>query len=383
LRDVTSYLEVEPGGALIQVAEGATAGGMTMRRIALVLALLAGAVGVGLTASFAGAGRPDRLTNVEGTIWVANRGAHTIQGFDARTGDVVNTVAMSPGSQPGDLAYARGKLYVAEEFGTPPAIAIVDAETGVVTTRIPMAAGSRPHHVHTSRSEKLVAFGLYGTDMVAVVDARTDTLLGPWDTNPAATNGRAHAGVFSPNGRIIYVASDASNEIVALDPRTGEVLWRVTVPGAHELAVTRDGETAYVSRRTANRICVLDLERHEACTDVLELGLPDTLRLARRDRLLTVTLRTMPAEAVVVDTRTFEHQRIRIGPTLETNTIAGHQWTSRNGRFTFAAFEGGSSPGVAVIDHRAGNEVVGTLPYPGRPHGVDLAPTGDDEDDDD
>jgi PQQ-like domain len=354
----------------------------TMRRIALGLAVLLGSVGVGLTASFAGAGRPDRLTNVEGTIWVANRGAHTLRGFDARTGEAVGTVAMSPGSQPGDLAFARGKLYVAEEFGTPPAIAIVDAETGVVTGRIPMAAGSRPHHVHTSRDGRLVAFGLYGTDLIAVIDTRTDALLGLWDTNPAATNGRAHAGVFSPNGKTLYVASDASNEIVALDPRTGDVIWRVPVPGAHELAVTRDGDTAYVSRRTANRICVLDLERHDACTDVLELGLPDTLRLARGDRLLTVTLRTMPAEAIVVETRTLEFERVRIGPELETTTLAGHQWTSRNGRYTFAAFEGGTSPGVAVIDHRAGNSVVGTLPYPGRPHGVDLAP-GDDDDDDD
>ena len=352
-----------------------------MRRIAFCLALLV--AGLGLTASFAGAGSSERLTSVEGTIWVANRGAHTIQGFDAETGDVVRTVAMRPSSQPGDLAFARGKLYVAEEFGTPPAIAIVDADTGLVTKRIEFAVGSRPHHVHTSRSGRFVAFGLYGTDTVAVVDTRTDELLGVWDINPATTNGRAHAGVFSPSGRTLYVASDASNEIVALNARTGEVRWRVTVQGAHELVVTRDGETAYVSRRTANAVCVLDLEEHTGCTDVLSLGLPDTLRLAARDRLLTITLRTTPAQAVVVDTRTFAHEFVRLGPALETTTLAGHQWTSRNGRFTFAAYEGGTSPGVAVIDHRDGNRVVANLPYPGRPHGVDLAPEDDDADDDD
>ena len=357
------------------------------RTITAFVAGLVGIVGVGLTASLAGAEQADRLTNVEGTIWVANRGAHTIQGFDAATGEVVRTVPMSPGSQPGDLAFARRKLYVAEEFGTPPAIAIVDPATGVVTSRLQLAPGSRPHHVHTSRGGKLVAFGLYGTDMVAVVDSRTDTLLGLWDTNPAATNGRAHAGVFSPNGRILYVASDASNEIVALDPRTGEVFWRLNVPGAHELVVTRNGKTAYVSRRTLNQVCVLDLRSHATCTDVLALGLPDTLRLAAGDKLLTVTLRTMPAEAIVVDTRTFEYERVRIGPALETNTLAGHQWTSPNGRFTFAAFEGGTSPGVAVIDHREGNRVVGTLAYQGRPHGVDLASAeeedGEEEEDSD
>ncbi len=76
---------------------------------------------------------------VNGTIWVANRGAHTIRGFDAATGDLVNTIAMAPNSQPGDLAYAKGKLYVTEEFGTPPAIAILDAETGDVIKRFTFA----------------------------------------------------------------------------------------------------------------------------------------------------------------------------------------------------------------------------------------------------
>lgn len=355
----------------------------TRAATAFLVALL-GIVGTAATASFANDETRDRLSNVRGTIWVANRGVHTVQGFDARTGDVVMTVAMSPGSQPGDLAYARGKLYVAEEFGSPPAIAIVDPETGLVTKRIALAPLSRPHHVHTTRRGDLVAFGLYGTDDVAVVDTRTDTLLGQWDTNgdPAAESGRAHAGVFSPNGRILYVASDASNEIVALVPRTGVILWRLTVPGAHELAVTRNGKTAYVTRRTANRVCVLDLRVHDACADVLTLGLPDTLRLAAGDRLLTITLRTMPAQAVVVDTQTFDHEFVRLGSPLEANTLAGHQWTSRNGRYTFAAFEGGTGPGVAVIDHRDENRVVRTLDYPGRPHGVDLAPAADDDDDD-
>jgi hypothetical protein len=359
-------------------------GGAMSKRSRTLTAFLAGVVGIvgiSLAAAVAGAGPEDRLTNVNGTIWVANRGAHTIHAFDAATGAPGNTVAMQPGSQPGDLAYANGKLYVAEEFGTPqPAIAIVDVETGVVLKRILMAPLSRPHHVHASFRGDLVAFGLYGTDMVAVVDTRTDTLLGPWDTNPASTSGRAHAGVFSRKGTL-YVASDASSEVIALDPRTGEILWRMNVPGAHELVVARNGKTAYVSRRTANTLSVIDLRR-QTYTDVLTLGLPDTLQLSANGKQLTIGLRTMPAQVAVVDTRTFDYELVRIGPMLDMTTIAGHQWTSKNGRFTFASFEGGTSPGVAVIDHRAGNHVVQTLAYPTRPHGVDLAPAQDDDDDD-
>src|SRR3954449_8447136 len=112
-----------------------------------IVALLAGIIGVASVVSVAFAGNGDRR-ELNGTIWVANRGANTIRGFDAATGDVVATAPMRAGSQPGDLAYAKGKLYVAEEFGSPPAIAIVDPATGEVLGRI--FTGPRPHHVHAN-----------------------------------------------------------------------------------------------------------------------------------------------------------------------------------------------------------------------------------------
>jgi len=105
----------------------------------------------------------------------------------------------------------------------------------------------------------------------------------------------------------------------------------------------------------------------------LILGLPDTMELSSNEKLLTVGLRTSPAQTAVVDTETFQYQLVNLSEPGQTTTIAGHQWTSPSGRYTFAAFEGGANPGVAVIDHSEGNRVVQRLLYPGRPHGVDLA----------
>ena len=339
----------------------------------LLTAGMSGLIGV-LAISLTGLATGAVNQGVNGTIWVANRGSHTIRGFDAATGAVVNTIAMAANSQPGDLAYAKGKLYVAEEFGTPPAIAILDADTGILIKRFILPAGSRPHHVHASMGGNLVAVGLFGTDLVAVVDTHDDTLLGPWDSNPLTTNGRVHAGVFANNGNTLYLASDASNEIIAMDPHTGDVLWRLTVPGAHELAVTHDEKIAYVTRRTANNLAIIDLDNPVTFHDVLPLGLPDTLQLSANEQLLTVGLRTMPAQVAVVDTATFDFELVTLSVPGETTTLAGHQWTSPSGRYTFAAFEGGANPGVAVIDHRDGHRVIHRLGYPGRPHGVDRAP---------
>jgi hypothetical protein len=273
---------------------------------------------------------------------------------------------MRANSQPGDLAFAKGKLYVAEEFGTPPAIAIVDAESGAVLGRI--FTGPRPHHVHASVGGNLVAYGVFGTNRVGVIDTHTDTLLGEWaaSMNPAA---RSHAGVFSPDGRTVYVANDVVNELSAVNPYTGELMWVMTVPNAHELIVTHNGKTAYVSCRAGNALRVIDLERQEI-VDTIPLGpLPDTLRLSANEKLLTVGLRGSPAQMAIVDTETFALEIVTIGG---AGTIAGHQWTSPNGHFTFAAFEGPGA-GIAVIDHTDGDAIAETLDYPGRPHGVDFA----------
>jgi DNA-binding beta-propeller fold protein YncE len=330
-----------------------------------ILSLVAGLACLAIFASAPLAGNPDRR-EVNGTIWSANRGASTIRGFDSATGDLVATVDMRAGSQPGDLAYAKGKLYVAEEFGSPPAIAVVDAATHTVLTRI--WTGPRPHHMHASVGGNLIAYGVFGTNKVGIIDTRTDTLVGEWTASayPAA---RSHAGVFSPDGRTVYVANDVVNELSALDPLTGDQLWTMTVPNAHELAVTHDGKTAYVSSRAGNALRVVDLERHEIVRTIEPLTLPDTLRLSGNEKLLTVGLRGTPAQVAIIDTTTFDYDLVTIGG---AGTVAGHQWTSPNGHFTFAAFEGPGA-GVAVIDHTQGNQVVETLDYPGRPHGVDFA----------
>ena len=335
------------------------------KRIRISAAFVGGVVLVAAVASVAFGGRPDRR-DVNGAIWVANRGASTIRGFDAATGDVVATVAMAPASQPGDLAYAKGELYVSEEFGSPPAIAIVDAATGEVLSRI--FTGPRPHHLHASVGGNLIAYGVFATNKVGIIDTRTDTLLGEWPAsrNPAA---RSHAGVFSPDGRTVYVANDLVNELSAVDPLTGELLWKMTVPFAHELIVGRNGRTAYVSGRAGSALYVVDLERQEIVRSIPLGPMPDTLRLSANEKLLTLGLRGTPAQVAIVDTETFDYNLVTIGG---TGTIAGHQWTSPSGHFTFAAFEGPGA-GVAVIDHDRNNSVVQMLDYPGRPHGVDFA----------
>jgi DNA-binding beta-propeller fold protein YncE len=214
-----------------------------------------------------------------------------------------------------------------------------------------------------------------------VIDTVASMLLGPWDSNPATTHGRAHAAVFSDDASVLYIASDASNEVTAIDPRTGAFFWSLAVPAAHELAVTSDQKRLYVSRRTANQVAAIRLRNDPTIaprgfTDIVAIGLPDTLRLAANDSVLTIGLRTRPAQLAVVDTQKRSVKIVNLTPVTVT-TVAGHQWTSPGGRYTYATWEGGTAPdtgGIAVVDHEDGNRVIRTIPAPGQPHGIDLAP---------
>ena len=277
------------------------------------------------------------LRAVNNTIWVANRLASvsSVREFDANTGDVVRTVTLAPNSQPGDLAYAKGKLYVAEEFGNPPAVAVIDARAGEILQRIPFpnqppftaSTGWRPHHVHASVGGNLIAGGLFGTDMVAVIDTRDDSLLGPWDSNPETINGRVHAAVFSKDGNTLYLANEGANEVDAIDPYTGFVYWRMPVH-AYTTSGPHDGKRAFVSRRSDNKVDLIDLENQTTLKTVLTVGLPDTMQLSANEKLLTIGLRTSPAQLAVVNTDDFSYELVNLAG---SGTTAGHQWTSPSG----------------------------------------------------
>ena len=80
-----------------------------MNRRHLTRRLIAGFIVSAAIGTFAFAGEMN-APSISGTIWAANRGAHTIRAFDADTGEVVRTVNMAPNSQPGDFAAAKRKL---------------------------------------------------------------------------------------------------------------------------------------------------------------------------------------------------------------------------------------------------------------------------------
>ena len=342
-------------------------------RAAAVAGILAvAAVGVAQEAATAGSndgGRP------RGTVWVGNRGYPAVAAFDASTMELLMTVELE--GLASDVAVGGfGKVFVGEEFISQ--IAVIKAATGERVGEIG-TSGLRPHHLEASRNGRWITYGMYGTNLVGLIDARTGKLVGEWQASESAL-ARSHASVTTANGRTIYVANDTTSEITEIDVRTGQlVLPSIAVPHAHELVLSRDERTLYVVGRTADMLHVVDLRTRSMTEEMLIVSpMPDTLQLVDRDRMMTVGLRGTPAQIQVVSTDPLELDGDRV-TIAGAGTTAGHQWTSPDGRWTLAAFEGGTTPGLARIDHRTGEIVTAEFPrserfpdLPSRPHGLDV-----------
>jgi YVTN family beta-propeller protein len=330
------------------------------RRLSLVLSLGL----VALLAVTAPGARTEsaRLPGQRGTLWVVNKTLNNVTAFDGASGTIVATVPV--GRNPNSVVVARLKAYVTNEDSND--VTVISTMSHTVVTTIPVP--SRPHHIRRNRDGSRVYVAEYNANKVAVIDTGTDKLVNEI-TADTDTNAKTHSTWLTRDGKWLLAANEATNSVTILDLASGAIVGTVPTGGPpSEVLATPDGRTAYVSLR-AGAIKVVDLVTRAVVASLTLPAPADTLQLTPDGNRLAVALRGEPAQLSVVDTKS-----LTIVQTIDLageGTIAGHNWMSANGRYSFVAYAGGTTPGVAVVDHQSG-KVVQTLAYPGggQPHGV-------------
>jgi YVTN family beta-propeller protein len=299
-----------------------------------------------------------------GTLWVVNKTLNNVTAFDGATGAVIATVPVGKNPNSVVVAPVSHKAYVTNEDSND--VTVISTTTHTVVATIPVP--SRPHHIRTSLDGSRVYVAEYGANKVAVIDTASDKVVGELVAAEAA-NAKTHSTWLTRDGKLLLAANEAASSVSIVDLGTGKIVGAVALGlPPSEVLVTANGTTAYVSIRNG-AIKVVDVAARAVTGEVTLPAAADTLQLTPDGKQLMVALRGLPAQLSVVDTKT-----LKIVQTVDLaggGTIAGHNWLSANGRYSFVSYEGGASPGVAVVDHRSGT-VVQTLAYPGggRPHGV-------------
>lgn len=291
--------------------------------------------------------------HTKGVAWATSRGPDTVTAFDGATGKVLATIPV--GKAPMGLAVPSGtnKLFVGNESSN--SVSVISlARREVIAT---ITVGSRPHHMFASPDGTRVYVAEFGTNKIGVIDTMTDSLVGEWATGPTAL--RAHAPAPSPDGKTLYAVNSVGNTLSALDAKTGALEWSMpTGDNPSELHVLRDGRTAFVSVRNLDQIDMIDLAARQVVRHIPVGDQPDTVQIAPDESFLVVALRGTPAEVDIVDLHSFSVSKIVFAGVR----IAGHNWLSANGRYTYVSLD--DPGGVGVIDHRT-NTIVGRWTYPG------------------
>jgi YVTN family beta-propeller protein len=337
--------------------------GGAMRRILLTVPIaIALAAGVALAAATADTDRGWRPP-LSGTVYVTERQVGSVTAFDAASGRPLWT--SMTGAVPIGVTRPRWthKVYTSDEGSNQ--MSVFDARTG---TRLgTIAMGPLPHHLMASPDGRRIYVAEFGRAIVGVIDTATDTVEAQFAAS-ALANARTHAvfihrnDLYTTNTRAVRTEV---GDVAHIDPRSGTLLCNTPVGvDPSEILVAPGGRRGYVTVRGENKVKELDLRgRCPVLTgrEALVGTQPDTLQLTP-DGTLVITLRGVPAQISLLDTRTFAVRILDIPGHMTT----GHHWLSSHGRFSFVAVE--SPAGVAVVDNRSG-EVVADHRYPDPPGG--------------
>jgi DNA-binding beta-propeller fold protein YncE len=338
-------------------------------RLAAFVIMLMAAVPV-LSASDHG-----RHALAQGAVWVVNRDAGDLTVFDARTGAVLTTVSIGPGTAPHDVCISERskKAYVTAEGVDQ--VAIFDLRT---LKKQVISVGPLPHHCEVSHDGETLYVSLashtpaVGAPRVAVIDIESNAVSYLTSSNDAAA--RSHGLFASREGDKLFVAHDTGNALSVVDLETGLVDF--TIPGilrAEEPVPTRFGNSVWVSARGENSVTLIDLDTQTIAATIPIQGVqPESVMLTPSERTLAVTLRGSPAALAFVDAVNQESLGSVVFP-LDGLTFGDLGVMTRDGRYVYATYDRGiaGGGGVAIIDVRR-REFVDSFDYPtvGRPHGI-------------
>ncbi|VWC00664.1 MULTISPECIES: YncE family protein [Burkholderia] len=228
-------------------------------------------------------------TSVPALAIVMNSGEASVSVIDMATHRVVRTLPTLREPSHWALTPDRSKLYIADASGN--ALFVVDPLTGTAlghkTIADPYQLGFSPDHRYlVVNALRLNYVDVYRADDLALVkrfeaggmpshldfapDARTsfssmqesDTLvafdLGSMTVRWTARVGATPAGVLWHNGKVLVCVMGADH-VAEVDPADGKVLRRIkTGVGPHNIFLTPDGKTLYVSNRIGGSLAALD-----------------------------------------------------------------------------------------------------------------------------
>ena len=200
---------------------------------------------------------PLAAAGVADSLLVANKSDHTLDVIDLDRGESIAT--LPTGTGPHEVAVSPdGTVAVVTDYGSRDApgasLTVVDLETRTVAATIDLGRHHRPHGLAWLDDERL-AVTTEGSAHLLVVEPRTSTIAGAVETAQEVS----HMVAVTPDGERAFVANIGSGTVTAIDLPAGRKLADIeTGAGAEGIAVSPDGTEVWVTNRAADTISIVD-----------------------------------------------------------------------------------------------------------------------------
>ena len=209
------------------------------------------------------------LTPDGSSLLVGDTAGNAVFFLDPHTGELLRRAVMS---DPYQLQYSPDGKWLTVAGLARNQIDIYDAATLTLAHRIP--ASSMPSHINYAPDSSVAYVSLQGTDSLIAIDVKTGAVL--WK----APVGKTPAGVLWLGGKLL-VGIMGADYVAVVDPASGAVERKVeTGKGAHNLFVSPDGRTLYVCNRVDGSISLLDPKTLAVTRRIAMPGGPDDMDFA-------------------------------------------------------------------------------------------------------
>lgn len=272
---------------------------------------------------------PDNAS-AQGTLLVANKGAHTLGIVDPALGKQLATVA-------------EGGITGHEVIASP------DGKTAYVPIYGNSGVG-KP--------------GTNGHNMV-VIDVASRKVTGNVDFGPV----RPHCPMFGPKDGLLYVTTELNKTISIVDPHTLKIVGTIPTdqPESHMLAISHDGRRGYTANVGPGTVSVLDMEARKTIAVIPISHETQRISVSSDDSMAFTSDQTKP-QLAVIDTATNKVKTWVPLPGTGYGTAA-----TKDGRWLLVCVPGAKQ--VAVVDLNT-MKVAHKIDVPRSPQEVMIRPDG-------
>jgi DNA-binding beta-propeller fold protein YncE len=275
------------------------------------------------------------------------------------------------GAAPGD-ASAQGTLLVANKGAH--TLGIVDPASGKQLATV-AEGGITGHEVIASPDGKTAYVPIYGNSGVGkpgtnghnmvVIDIASRKVTGNVDFGPV----RPHCAMFGPKNGLLYVTTELNKTISIVDPHTLKIVGVVPTdqPESHMLAISHDGRRGYTANVGPGTVSVLDLEANKTIAVIPISHETQRISVSSDDSMVFTSDQTKP-QLAVIDTAT---NKVKIWVPLP-GTGYGTAAT-KDGRWLLVCVPGAKQ--VAVVDLNT-MKVAHNIDVPRSPQEVLIRPDG-------